>query len=245
MTEFTDQHLSAYIDGELSEELTRAIREALSHDADLADRLRALEHANERFLSAHRDIGEEPIPQFLLDTIRDAPATMEAEDNVVRLPARTSSVRAWMMPLAACLVLAIGIEFGTRLSPGSSPAASEAIFAGPVMPGSDLHRVLETVPSGEREHGLRAILSFASVDGGYCRELESSTTRAVACRAPDHEEWTVLASVAQESDLLTDAYVPASADPARAIEQVVDQIIVEIPLSSEAESSLIANQWKR
>jgi|GEM_PF-1605293 len=245
MTEFTDQHLSAYIDGELSEELTRALRDALSVDSKLADRLRALEQANQTFLSAHSDISDEPIPQFLLDTIAEAPSITDDTDKVVTLPTRERSARAWVMPLAACLALAIGVGLGSRLSPGPAASASDTILAGPVAPGSNLHRVLETVPSGQSEDGLQLILSFASIDGGYCRELESNTSRSVACRAPDRAQWTVLASVTQAPNLSDSTYVPASADPSHAIEQVVDQLIVGIPVSAEIESELLTGQWKQ
>ena len=243
MTEFTDQHLSAYIDGELSEELTRALREALKHDADLAARFRALEQANQTFLSAHGEIEDEPIPQFLLDTIDEAGPIADDQRTVVQMPSRPKGVREWIMPLAACLVLAIGVGIGARLGPNTAPVATDSILAGPVAPGSNLHQVLETVPSGQAQDGLTAVLSFTSVDGGFCRELLSDTTRSVACRAPDQAQWTVLASVAQETEALGGTYVPASADPARAIEQVVDQLIVGIPLSADAEAKLIAGEW--
>lgn len=243
MTKFTDQHLSAYIDGELSEELTRALRETLSHDVELSDRLRALEQANQTFLSAHREIDDEPIPQFLLDTIEGAPQMIEDANNVVSLPTGRKNVRAWIMPLAACLVLAIGVGLGARISLSSSLGTSEVILAGPVAQGSDLHQFLETVPSGQAQGDLTAILSFASIDGGYCRELGSSNSRSVACRAPDRARWTVLASVADDTQTPSDAYIPASANPARAIEQVVDQLIVGIPLSSDEESELLAGDW--
>ena len=244
MTEFTDQHLSAYIDGELSEELTRALREALEHDADLSARFRALEQANQTFLSAHGDIEDEPIPQFLLDTIDEAGPIAEEKGTVVQMPSRPKSFRAWMMPLAACLVLAIGVGIGARLGLNTSPVAKDAILAGPVAPRSNLHQVLETVQSGQVQDGLTAVLSFTSVDGGFCREILSETTRSVACRAPDQAQWTVLASVAQETESLDKVYVPASADPAHAIEQVVDQLIVGIPLSADAEAKLLAGEWK-
>lgn len=243
MTEFTDQHLSAYIDGELSEELSRALREALSQDADLADRLRALEQANQTFLSAHSEMVDEPIPQHLLDIIADAPLLAEDTDNVTPLPARSPKTPAWIMPLAACLVLAIGVGFGARMSPSSTQGIPDMIIAGPVAQDSDLHQFLETVPSGQSQDDLTAILSFASVDGGYCRELGTSKSRSVACRAPDQARWTVLASVADDAQTLDGAYIPASANPARAIEQVVDRLIVDIPLSSEAESKLLATEW--
>ena len=243
MTEFTDQHLSAYIDGELSEELARALREALGHDADLADRLRALEQANQTFLSAHSEMVDEPIPEHLLDIIADAPPLAEDADNVIPLPARSPSTPAWIMPLAACLVLAIGVGLGARLSPSSTQGTPDMIIAGPVAQDSGLHQFLETVPSGQTQDDLTAILSFASVDGGYCRELGTSSSRSVACRAPDQARWTVLASVADDAQTLDSAYIPASANPARAIEQVVDQLIVGIPLSAEAESKLLAGAW--
>jgi len=243
MTEFTDQHLSAYIDGELSEELTRALREALTHNVELADRLRALEQANQTFLSAHSEVSEEPIPQYLLDIIEDAPPLADDADKVISLPTRPTSARAWIMPLAACLVLAIGVGLGTRMSPSSTQGAPDMILAGSVAQDSKLHQFLETVPSGHTQDDLTAVLSFASVDGGYCRELATSKSRSVVCRAPDQARWTVLASVADDAQSLNGVYIPASANPARAVEQVVDQLMVGIPLSSEAESKLIAVEW--
>jgi len=245
MTKFTDQHLSAFIDGELSETLTRDIRIALEQDEDLATRLRALERANEEFLSAHHGVAEEPIPQRFLDILDRADSPVEGDNSVVNFPAPTNRVRAWLMPLAACLVLAIGVAFGARLNTGTVAGSSEMMLAGPVNVTSDLHQVLETAPSGKTENGLTAILTFATGDGGYCRELTTETTRALACRDPQAERWTLLAVASQASRSDGTAYYPASASGSLSIGALVDQLISGIPMTEDEEDSLIAEGWRR
>ena len=245
MTKFTDQHLSAFIDGELSEALTRDIRIALEQDEALASRLQALERANEEFLSAHQDVADEPIPQRFLDILDRADSSPELDSTVVNFPGSTNRVRAWLMPLAACLVLAIGVAFGTRLNTGNVSESSDMILAGPVNADSDLHQVLETAPSGKSENGITAILTFATDEGGYCRELTTETTRALACRDPQAERWTLLAVAAQQAQSDDTAYYPASASGTATIGSLVDQLINGIPMTQQEEVSLISDGWRR
>lgn len=245
MTKFTDQHLSAFIDGELSEALTSDIRVALEKDENLASRLRVLERANEEFLSAHRNIAEDHIPQRFLELLERADTLAERDDTVVNVPEPPNRVRAWLMPLAACLVLAIGVAFGARLNMGAVSGSSDVMLAGPVNADSDLHQVLETAPSGKLEKGITAVLTFATNDGGHCRELATKTTRALACRDPQAERWAVLAVVPHTSQSDETAYYPASVSSSATIGSLVDQLISGIPLSQDEETSLISDDWGR
>lgn len=245
MTKFTDQHLSAFIDGELSDALANDLQVALEQDEGLAKRLRALERANEEFLSAHRDIADEPIPQRFLDIIYEVDADTDKDDTIVPFQPRAQRVRAWLMPLAACLALAIGVAFGAQLTTGPVSGSSEIVFAGPVSAGSDLHDVLETVASGQSDKGVSAILTFATRDGGYCRELATDTTRALACRDPEAERWTVLAAASQPSPSDETAYYPASASGSESIDSLVDRLIIGIPMTQDEEEPLIADGWRR
>ena len=242
MTQFTDQHLSAYIDGELSEPLMAELEDALATNADLAARLKALENANQEFVLAHEDLSDEAIPQAFLDALDQAEESPPADPEIIPFPKRVSSQRPWLMPLAACLVLAIGVGVGTRLAPQGVAADPQMIMAGKVDPGTRVYEVLETVPSGQSADGFKPTLTYATKTGDYCRELETSSNRSLACRDLDGN-WTVLAIVETSPSAEGPAYQPASATTDKLLDTLAAELMADIPLSPEDERNLMEG-WR-
>lgn len=242
MSDFSDQDLSAFIDGELSEARSQALADALEVDADLAARLERLSRANDEFRSAHVDLTEAPIPQPLLDILDRAAPAADTPSNVHAFPTRLARARAWILPLAACLVLAIGIGLGTRMNTGSAPTTPTQVYAGPVAADSLLHDVLETTPSAQTEAGLTPALTYTAQDGGYCREVESAEARMLACRKAQRG-WTVLAVVATGNASSDDGYRLASGGTTAVFDALAEDMMADAPLSKQDEQALLNQGW--
>ena len=158
MTEFTDKHLSAFIDGELAEDLCVELDEALKVDQQLADRLDSLRSANEAFVSTQGDMRDADLPQGFLDVLDRAESSEAQSATIVAFPKSVARARTWLQPLAACLILAIGTTVAYQIGAGSPNRTETIVYAGAVSDTSPLYRVLESVPSGETFDGIKPIL---------------------------------------------------------------------------------------
>jgi hypothetical protein len=101
----------------------------------------------------------------------------------------------WQLAAAACAALMVGAGAGFLLRGdgglGPNPAG---LRAGQVLTYGVLHHVLEGLPSNEERaagsgHGaaaVRAVLTFRTKEGGYCREYEvagpQGRFQGLACR---------------------------------------------------------------
>ena len=238
MTKFTDQHLSAYIDGELPDDLETELRAALNTDPALANRLGQLEKANLAYVSAHGDLEHGPLPEAMLDLLASAEKTAAPEAAILRFPQLISSAGTWLRPLAAGLVMAIGIGIAYQLGGISSQPGETLIYAGTVPDNSAVHRVLETVSSGQRVDGIEPVLTYLQKGGGVCRELQTAAARSLACRDAAGD-WTVLAVVDQGAAGPASVYRPASAAASGVFDLLADELMEGVPLSAEEEAGFL------
>jgi hypothetical protein len=251
MTEHTtrdDDALSALIDGALPSDEAAALRARIAREPALAARLAELERANGAVRDAYRDVVDEPLPERVLELLR-APA--ERASNVVELGARRRgrALPAWLPHAAAAgiaLAIGLGLGFGLGQRGADAPAAMLAA-AGPVAPGSALHTLLESTPSGAPREvdGATAEVryTFRTQGGDWCRELAvssgASRNAAVACRRGG--AWRVdLVGVEAAAG---EVYRPAGGDAP--LREAVDALIEGEPLDSDAERALVARGWAR
>jgi len=258
---FTEEQLSAYLDGELPDKLMVAIKKAIIEDPKIAKRLSVLDMANQSVKAAYGDIADEPIPTEILALLDENAAATKthASDNVVPFKARLAavSVSKWAMPIAATLAMMMGVSVGrsTLLAPDGG-GVLYAQLTGTITTSSPLYEVLESEPSAVEvrfdngaDNGasiaIKPTLTFQTADGQYCREFQAqsevSALRGVACR--DETAWTIL-TLNQAEKYGGDGYKTASGASGAIVDQVIDAIISGDPLSSEDENTLIARGWK-
>ena len=238
-----DELLSAYLDGELSPGHRAALEKRLESDPLLALRLERLGRANATLRDAYAPVVSEPLPETLLSLIRT---------DAVKAGLRQ---RAAWMALAASVTLAIGALLGYLVASQSTvPEAGLLASTGSVARGSTLHEVLETTPSGstrEISSGLEVVpvLSFAALDGGYCRELAiagaDGSASALACRRDG--AWRVEAlgfaeGTPRSRDPQAGGFRPA-AGASSVIDAAIDERIAGDPLDAAAETALIERGW--
>lgn len=263
----TDEYLVRYLDSELEEEERAMVDEAIERSPDIARRLDAMRRADRLFAVALDSINARPLPasiQAMLEPSGESPVSDEAEPapgaQVIPFAARAPLPRpAWQLPLAAGLILAVGVGIGLQFG-GGAPVGTDgwsSRSAARIGPGDPLHSALESLPSGQTasldgEDGatVRPVMTFLTRDGKPCREFELTAdalaARGLACRGND-TAWTtvVMAYGVAEAPGQADAtYRPAFGDADAAVAAAADRLIEGDPLGSGDEEALIAKGWR-
>jgi uncharacterized protein (DUF1778 family) len=249
MTEHTtrdDEALSALIDGALPRDEAAALRARMVREPALATRFAAMERANRAVGDAYRVVVDEPLPERVLELLR---APQARERNVVDLAARRQrrALPAWLPHAAAAgiaLAIGLGLGFGLGQRGGDAPAGMLAT-AGPVAPGSALHALLESAPSGEPREldgaTAEARFTFRAQGGDWCRELAVSRgaarNAAVACRRDGGWHVDLVGVEAAGGEV----YRPAGGDSP--LRDAVDALIDGEPLPRDAERALVGRGW--
>ena len=267
---FTDEMLSAFLDGELPEADMARIEEALLTDKVLDARLSKLQQANDAVRDAYESFVNEPVPSHLVDLIKknddgrnglrktgesSSSIDVQDEDNVVAFPTKPSARRdrQWSPAIAASIALVIGLGIGV-IQPFSTQTGGGTGLqvAGPIPHGTPVFAALENSASSERTNlyggtEIEPILSFKSVDGEYCREavLHQQTEQVifVACRASD--SWNVQLVVKEPAQANTnDSFRPASAEAQTAIDAFLSKKMGGDAFDQEQEIELIGRSWQ-
>lgn len=249
MTErmWTDEQLSAFLDGELAPADMDALSLALEADEGLAARMEQLGSANTAYLGAIGAIDNAPMKASLK-------AAMETPPTAKVIAFKPRSVVAFMTEhraIAASLLCAAGV-FGlmsTMTRGADDPLAPGA--DGTIMASSPVYRMLESGKTGEVvtiSAGASATprLTFASDDGGFCRQFDlvngESASAAIACREGDGWKTQVVAYGLPKP---SGDFQTASAGKSEALEAFLDQRMTGAPMNAEEEAKLIAGGWKR
>lgn len=253
---YTNEQLSAFLDGELPEKLMAEIAAERVANEILDRKLLALENANQAVKSAYEEIIDEPIPSHILNRIDEENSTIPAVDidNVVPFTTRLAnfSVSKWAAPLAATLAIMLGITIGRGTMFDANNNMLYAQLTGTITTENPLYDVLETSPSAisvslanQDDVKIKPILTFQAKDGGYCREFQAqskvSALRGVACR--NEMVWTMVL-LTQTEISQEDRYHTASGGTNTLTDQLIDNLIAGDPLGKSAESRLLANGWK-
>lgn len=256
---FTDEILSAFIDGELPDAEMGRIAETLAVDPDLAARLDLLRAADNWTADQFGAIDDIPVraeTNELLDRLAGQLALTAGQDNVTSLPA-PKATRSWLpAAVAASIALAIGFGAGTLLPPPGQPGATplQASLSSVIGPEHPYFTALETTPSmtvsqvmADETRMLTPLASFRNTQGQYCREFELTAENHasfnLACK--NDQTWTVVASVMAETSptASVDGYVPASGKGASLLDDLIREQMEGDLLSPEDEATLIKQAW--
>lgn len=252
---FSDEQLSAYLDGALPEQEMNAITDAIAKSDELAERLAKLRSADDWLREEFSVLEKTPIRQDTLDLIKNHTETAaQTDDNIVAFskPAQATSPRpwpAWGQAVAASIVLAVGVVTGMQVGNTPDGVNQTPTMAGLIDASNPLHAVLQTANSmqtvalADGSWSVTPTMSFAT-HNGYCRELSivSPTTenRSVACQTTGG--WLVRASITLPAQSATDGFTTASADT-QLIDNTIRSLMQGDSLSSEQEQALISRGW--
>lgn len=251
----SDTQLSAFIDGELNSQEMEHIRQLISQDETLADRLAQIASVDMVVNKTLHAIDQKPLPeatQRLLDSaspdLMSSPkissntssnASSNISSNIVAFPLwRTvkQGVQRYAA-VAAVLMLAVGFSFGQYFSADKTTSQWQQVSS-----------ALNQTPSGESvainaEWDLTTKVSFKNQQGEYCRLFGLSSTQnshqSIACK--DHQGWQLrsrLPATPQQSQ----QYQTATVDPMT--DQLIDSMIDGSFLSRSDETQAIEHNWQ-
>lgn len=247
----THETLSAYLDGELSSADMQAVEAALETDPELAIQFADIAEANEAMTSAYRPLADEPIPDHILAMVKAG----TDDSNVVSLAEvkSQSSFSRWLMPIAASLAMVLGFAVGTNVN--DDTISSDALYAqltGSITQDSPLFDILEGTPSaqsvgfqGAADVLIEPLMTFQAANGVYCREVRiespNSAQKGVVCR--DDEIWNIVLLTQVRKAVDTPDFRTASGNSDNYIDEMIDDLIIGIPLDLDAEASAMKQGW--
>jgi hypothetical protein len=243
-THWTDEQLSAFLDGELQPNDVEALWRDIDRDEALATRVQRLRGANAAYVSSVGEIDEQPMSAGLK-------AALEKPPLAKVLPFRRRGIGAFVFEhraIAAGLICAVAVwGMSGVTSEYQTPDADGYILA-----SSPLHRFLEETPSSvpvELASGVSATsrLTFATKSGGICRQyrVDSRAGRsdAVACRKDDR--WRLELAVFGMPGSNANEYQTAAGSSARLLDSFIDDAITGAPLDAAGERQMISSGWTR
>lgn len=243
---WTDEQISAFLDGELPAADMDALGKDVEADAELARRVERLGAANTAFVKAVSAIDSKPMPAGVEKLLAEQPTAKV-------LAFRPRSASGWLMEhraLAASLLCAAivgGVASGLRAE--SDPFAPKA--DGVILASSPLHHALEAASTGEAvlvSAGVSATprLTFASDTGAFCRQFDVASQRgvttAIACR--EGGAWRTQVAVFGKPGTGPD-YQTASGAKSPALEAFIDNHISGAALNAEQEKEAITKGWEK
>ena len=246
MSKWSDEQLSAFLDGELPANEMDALSREVEADKELAARLERLGGANEAYVAAVGSIDGQPLSAGL-------EAAMAAPPTAKIIPFRPKAIGAFVMEhraIAAALVCAAAVwsVFSTTRSPVEALQDSQ----GYIVAASPLHDVLEATPSSVQVKlpgGVEAMprLTFVTASGDVCRQyrLESATggSEAIACRRDDR--WRVEVAVFGAPGAAPGDFQTAAGSSSETLDAFVDRAIEGEPLDAQQEADAIESGWRR
>jgi hypothetical protein len=257
--DFTDEELSAFLDGELPSARAAALEAALETDEALVARIERLTATDDLVRAANPLPPAEATPPALLRAAEAlAAAQLTPPENVVAFRTKTrpaGTVSRWSAALAACLTLVLGGVMGAGLQTARLGGEGQSLAldadVGVIRAANPLYAALETTPSGTSTAVpggvVKPVLSFVDPDQRGCREFEMAEAGAVsvgvACKSGEIWRIEVLLAAAPQTPGGT-GYVPASGHNDAALGAVLDRLMPGEALAPEAEADLMKKGWQ-
>jgi negative regulator of sigma E activity len=251
-----DERLSAWLDGELPRGEAKRVEERLIAEPALARRLERMREAERKAQHAFHAIDATPVPQTVLDLLKNdrADRSQEARGaHVVSLRSRVPRFFQVPVAIAASVALVAGFLVRDLIAPQGVGDELALPVSGLLAGNSGLHRVLETAPAAEpvRLAGGRnaeVVLTFQAENGDWCRQFligtEGSALHGLACRQPDG--WRLETASFAAPGAPDSAFQQAAGPTPAALEAAVRaRLGGSDPLGSEAEIQVISGGWEK
>lgn len=249
--------IMAHADGQLPPEQQDRVHALLDSDAEARELLARFRETSALLDPVTRELLSEPVPQRLIDTVRQHPMAAAPQADAaptpmpapvatpVRMattgPAPANDSRFWpRWAAAASIALAVGLVAGNWW--GSQGAD----------PGQTLAQVLHTTPSGTTsalaEGSVMPLASFRRADGQPCREFEQAAagrlSHGIACHADGVWVTQVLIDRGPDQGQIgqAPAFVPASGQ-ADALAAMAEALGLGEALDAAQEEQLIRGGW--
>ena len=223
--------LSQYIDAELPAAAAQQLRQRLMAEPELRAAYNSMRNANNTVHDTFNASGNDAVPSRVSSLLQGKGAS------------NTQKRAAWGMAIAASLVAATGL----LLTPDwrQSNVGSEDHLLTAALDSTPSQGDGWNLLSDGRQ--IRPVLSFAHVDGSWCREYlvqeEGASQRGIACR--NQGQWVTAVLASQPMPGSNGEYRPAGAADADMINTFISSNATGIALSREEESTLISSRWQQ
>ncbi len=246
-----DTLLSAYLDGELTDDEADGITERLAREPALMRRLEAMQSVDTATRQAFEKLDEQPMPAAVLDMLGASASKTSA--TVVPFPQRIVRNFAQLpVALAASVALVAGFLVSNVLR--EAPTDPYGITpAGLVAAGSDLHELLEHGISAEPQAFAdgatgELLLTFEDKAGDWCRHLVvdggEHGVQGVACRRDG--SWQIEALSYGRGMDAGGPFRQASGTTPAAVDSAIGALIgPRDPLGTDEEKALISDTWEK
>ena len=253
MTQFSDEILMAFADGELDPDTSAQVKAAMAGDAAMAQRVARHRAMRDDVYASFSPILDEAVPQRLRDVLRPAePAPASPAPAFTPRPAANHS--RWALPawgaLAATLV--VGVLIGKMALPmlesgGRQGHSADAVSTadGRMAASGVLARALSQQLASAPGQGqpVSIGITFRTADGQFCRSFtlhdgasQASALAGLACKAPEAGgPWSIPVLVETQPETTAAATYRMAGSAAPAILQAIDARIAGQPLKADAE----------
>jgi negative regulator of sigma E activity len=242
---WTDEQISAFLDGELNQAETEALALAVERDPALAARVERFGAATRAYVSAVAAIDQHPMPDGVKQ-ILSAPPTAK----VIPFRAKVGAFLTEHRAIAASLLCAAAVWGVSSSLGGQSGNVLQTAPDGLIVASSPLHRALETGATSAPVQIAANVtatprLTFASAEGGFCRQFDVSSpagaTSAIACR--EDGQWRTQVAVFGKAG--GGDYQTAAGGKSPALEAFIDEHISGAPLDMAEEAKVLSERWTR
>lgn len=231
---FSDIQLSAFLDAALPEPDMELIRQALTEDDALVNRLAELAMVDTLVEQCYRQIDNQPLPAELQALAQQHSNT----DNVVPFRRIKQAARQWQLQAAAVALVSLITVFSL-----TNRQATDSLQAG-TDAWQRVSDVLQRQPSGKdyvvADVTVTPRLSFISNNGQFCRQYglqqNGAGSEHIACRSQN--QWQLEAS-ADTGPTVTDSSGYQTASGGRVLDDKLDQLMTSAPLSPAAEQQYL------
>lgn len=254
MNEKDQQLLSAYTDGELSNDQACEFERRLKEDVQLQQLLEQYQSVNTLVGRCFDSIMHEPLPESISNVLCSKPvACVKKAEDISQSRARRR-LKFAPLQIAASLVLAIVIGSFVINEHFNTSGGTHSVLAGLGVSEKLLSESLESTPSqhevllqGPKGVTFSPLSSYLTQNKQYCREFSLAAEQAmyhgVSCR--EGKGWQTKKIVAVRSaNEQSDGYVTASGDSGMGLDYYIDNHIHGIPFGREEEQQLIDRQWQ-
>lgn len=257
-----DEKLSAYVDGELSDDEMERIRGAIDSDPLLATRVDKLKQVDHLIASACAEIDNEQMPSAVLEMLQPntnirPTGNKENRGSVLSFKPAIQFSQRWRMStmsMAASIIFVVAAGLGVQQA--LKPSGTESLLASNMIDQSNpLHHALERVASSQEylvdlsgAITITPVLTFVSIGGDYCREFSlrtrDMTSRSVACRS--QSGWKIQRTVktSVQGSSLEGTYSTASSEIDEDFNAFVDDLMATSPLDAQEEAAIVSHHWQ-
>jgi hypothetical protein len=250
--DITDELLVAYVDDELDTAQRAMVRSVLDNNPALCRRADEMRLARDLLREAFPLRPDASIPVSIDAAANRLAEACARQSSRPRLAFLFQNRRKYAVAAGVVLCVAVAASYLARRV-GSEPSRRPVTALTLIAPDTPLHGVLESSPSAEvinvpaEDAAMRAVLTFRTKDGRFCREFEilagSGGSTGIACR--EHGEWraeVLLSAAAAPSN--SNYYTPAGQSDEPAVAEVVERLIQGDPLGTEEEARVLASGWQ-